>query len=134
MYRSMSRLFYVLCLPLLALTWTGCEAERPGVSYGVLQQGDVLRTYRLYTPPLLKKSEAVPLLVALHGSGSTSIQFAQESRFDALADSEGFLVVYPDAVESNWNDGRKDPAFPSGNNGLDDVAFVRAVVDNMVRK
>lgn len=42
--------------------------------------------------------------------------------FDELADREGFAVVYPQAVDRRWNDGRVDPKQPTP---ADDVAFIR---------
>jgi polyhydroxybutyrate depolymerase len=48
---------------------------------------------------------------------------------DAVADREGFLVVYPDGVSRQWNDGRAevDP-------GVDDMAFVSALIDHLVEQ
>ena len=46
--------------------------------------------------------------------------------FDTLADEEGFIVAYPDATNRHWNDTR-------GLSPADDVAFVRALVDELSR-
>jgi polyhydroxybutyrate depolymerase len=41
-------------------------------------------------------------------AGKRSRHANPTSGFDKLADKDGFLVVYPDGIERNWNDGRMD--------------------------
>jgi polyhydroxybutyrate depolymerase len=94
------------------------------------------RTYRLYVPADLPAG-SVPLLVALHGGTGWGTQFQLNSRFDRLAEANGFLVVYPDGVGvppqetglRTWNGGyccgsavRRD---------VDDVGFVAALIDRI---
>jgi polyhydroxybutyrate depolymerase len=50
------------------------------------------------------------------------------SKFSDLADSEGFFVVYPDAVGHEWNDGREAPSIISQARHVNDVAFVSAMI------
>ena len=42
--------------------------------------------------------QRVPLLVALHGRGGSAKGFENHSGFDALAEANKFLVVYPDGT------------------------------------
>jgi polyhydroxybutyrate depolymerase len=53
--------------------------------------------------------------------------------FNTLADKEGFIVVYPEAYEHNWNDGRGDPGIKSQAENIDDVAFISAMIDQITR-
>jgi polyhydroxybutyrate depolymerase len=50
------------------------------------------------------------------------------SQFSALANREGFIAVYPDALALNWNDGRNASSIPSQAQQVDDVAFVAAMI------
>ena len=54
-----------------------------------------------YTP-----QKSYPLVIALHGGGGTAKQLmtSTKKRFNKLADSEGFIVVYPQGVKKSWND------------------------------
>jgi polyhydroxybutyrate depolymerase len=52
----------------------------------------------------------------------------------ALADREGFLVAFPDAVDKNWNDGRPDVDTTAVEQGVDDVGFLRALVDDVASR
>ncbi|ASJ76351.1 hypothetical protein IMCC3135_31520 [Granulosicoccus antarcticus IMCC3135] len=53
------------------------------------------RTYRLYVPEGYDGSKPSALLVVLHGCHQTYEDIQQISGFDALADREQFLVLYP---------------------------------------
>ncbi|GMW03562.1 MAG: hydrolase [Candidatus Hydrogenedentota bacterium] len=125
-FRSLALVVGVLS----AMLASSCELDPPGVTYGELQHDGQVRTYRLYVPPVQTKAP-VPLLVGLHGGGGNGTQFGRGVGFDALALSEGFIAVYPDAIEGNWNDGREDPAIESQRLGIDDVGFIRALVAHL---
>ena len=90
------------------------------------------RHYRLFVPAGI--SGSAPLLVALHGALGSGVQFETTTGFDGLATSNGFLVAYPDgigsgadgSVERTWN--AQGCCGPARASGVDDVAFLRALV------
>jgi polyhydroxybutyrate depolymerase len=51
--------------------------------------------------------------------------------FDAAADKAGFLAVYPAGLQHSWNDLRTGDT-KSNLAGVDDVAFVSALIDQLV--
>jgi poly(hydroxyalkanoate) depolymerase family esterase len=53
------------------------------------------RSYQLYVPSSYKAGTAEPLIVALHGCTEGSDVFRQLSALDQLAESKGFIVVFP---------------------------------------
>lgn len=67
-------------------TWT------PGVAVGV----DGPRRYRLFRPAGVKRGEALPLVVMLHGCLQDATAFAASTRMNAIATRERFLVLYPE--------------------------------------
>jgi polyhydroxybutyrate depolymerase len=94
-----------------------------------------LRGYRMYVPASLAGSVSPepPLLVALHGGGGSGEQFERTSGFDGLAESNGFVVVYPDGVGSGvnanlrtWNAG--SCCGGAAEQQVDDVGFVLQVL------
>jgi polyhydroxybutyrate depolymerase len=108
---------------------TGAEAD------GTVEMADGReRSYRFYAPASVG-DEPVALVVALHGGGGSAEQFAREDRLEALADDEGFVVVHPEGISQRierlhtWNAGNCCGA--AAEQGVDDVAFIRAVVDEV---
>ena len=66
------------------------------------------RPYFVYIPKGLRRSTAVPLLVALHGCDQDAADFAATTRLNQLADRHGFVVAYPQQRKSDnaqrcWN-------------------------------
>ena len=55
--------------------------------------------YLLYTPASYKPGRAAPLLVMVHGCQTTAEQELKATRFNKLAEREGFVVLYPDVDE-----------------------------------
>jgi polyhydroxybutyrate depolymerase len=54
--------------------------------------------------------------------------------FNKLADKDGFIIVYPDGIELNWNDGRMDEEANdrAHRENIDDVGFISALIDTMI--
>ncbi|MBX7111962.1 MAG: prolyl oligopeptidase family serine peptidase [Dehalococcoidia bacterium] len=87
------------------------------------------RYYLLHTPP--RSAEPLPpLLVALHGGGSRPEVMPALTGLLAVADREGFVVVLPAGIDGGWNDGRADSGQAAGRQGIDDIGFIRAVVED----
>jgi len=81
-----------------------------------------------YVPARLPPS--VPVLLVLHGSAGNPdrMRSATAFAFDALADRDGFVVVYPAGHEGNWNDCRRLANTSAKQLDVDDVGFLRAAV------
>jgi len=96
---------------------------------GALEHGGRTRTWHAYLPAQRASSPA--LVFVLHGSGGDWAQarggYAYD--FDVLAEAEGFLPVYPDGFEGHWNDCRKAAPYSANTLDVDDVGFLRALID-----
>jgi polyhydroxybutyrate depolymerase len=97
----------------------------------------LLRTYRLYVPRSLTKRSA-PLLVAMHGRGGSAKKFENHSGFDALAEANRFLVVYPDGTFSSdeaggrvWNAGGCCGTAQQKLDNVNDVRFISLLIDKI---
>ena len=69
------------------------------------------------------------MLIVLHGDGDTAESMETSSQFDALATTDHFVVVYPEGLGGSWNVG--SCCGSSQPNGVNDVAFIKQVVDSM---
>lgn len=87
------------------------------------------RSYLLHVPPDCKKP--APLVIELHGGRGNAKQAEEYGGWSELSDREGFIVVYPEAVEGNWNDGRGEKTMKSHRENIDDVNFILALVDSI---
>jgi len=54
---------------------------------------------------LICPEQSVPLVFVFHGGGSAAADTMGLSRFNALADREKCIVVYPQGIGRSWNDG-----------------------------
>lgn len=101
---------------------------------GSLVHAGAARTYRLYVPATLEPSGA-SLVVALHGGGGNAANLERTVGLNALAERDGFLVVYPngsgrlDDVLLTWNAG--NCCGHALDQGVDDVGFLRALVEKL---
>jgi polyhydroxybutyrate depolymerase len=110
------------------------EPRLPGkVESGELQHGGRIRTWITYVP---SKPAAHPsLVIALHSSMGT----AQGARqfygydFDLLAEESGFIVVYPQGYKGHWNDCKLKGPFAAKIENVDDVGFLQALVQRLVK-
>jgi polyhydroxybutyrate depolymerase len=116
-------------LSLAAAGTAACGHARPlaGTSERQLVVGGVTRTYLLHASGTAARSGR-PLVFVLHGWHGTAagIERRTKGTFDRLADRDGAVVVYPQALgDPRWNDGwgEPSPAAP------DDLAFLSAVID-----
>jgi polyhydroxybutyrate depolymerase len=94
----------------------------------IVYQG-IDRHYLLHRTP--NQNGPVPVVVAVHGLGE-SIETMQRSwTMDAVADREGFDVLYPISVAGRWAyvDTRPVP-LPNGGNA-DDIGFILALLDKL---
>jgi len=53
------------------------------------------RNYRVHLPPQYRRGRSLPVVMVLHGCDQSHEDIQAVSRFDRLADKDGFIVVYP---------------------------------------
>jgi polyhydroxybutyrate depolymerase len=93
----------------------------------------VSRSYRIHVPDDLPAGPA-PLVFAFHGGGSHGKGMERVTGFDAIADREHFIVVYPDGLDKHWNDGREATPSTDPQRRTDDVEFVSELIDALGRE
>ena len=87
------------------------------------------RSYLLHIPEGFDGRKPYPLLLGFHGGNGSGEKFAGQTGLGVVADREGFIAVFPDGIEHNWNDGRDTTdAYKAG---ADDIKFVRLLVERV---
>lgn len=105
---------------------SACAPGRPhqaGSFDDTLMSGGVAREYILHVPPSYTGSDAVPLVVNLHGFAGSAQAQARNSALPAKADEEGFIVVTPQATG--------DPAQWDIVADSSDVTFIDDLLDEL---
>ncbi|HLD36407.1 MAG TPA: PHB depolymerase family esterase [Planctomycetota bacterium] len=125
-----------LLLFCLAMIWSaGCRKNVVPVNSqsGSITVNNLKRTYLIHLPASYDKSRTRPLVIALHGGGGTGERMINLtlSGLNTLADKDGFIVVCPDGIEKHWNDGRPQAISRSHKEGIDDVGFISALIDQL---
>lgn len=94
------------------------------------------RSYLIHLPPGYDKNKKMPMVLAFHGGGGNAENMRQMSGFNQKADSENFIVVYPNGLGRlnnillTWNAvGCCDYAMEQK---IDDVKFIGALIDKLV--
>lgn len=86
--------------------------------------GGQSRHYSLYVPQNFNGGA----VMVLHGGQGTGAKTAGMSGMSQWADQYGFLAVYPNAGERQWNDGRA-----TTQSSINDVAFIQSVIEDLVK-
>jgi poly(3-hydroxybutyrate) depolymerase len=88
-----------------------------------MQSGGTNRSFILYIPSGYDGTKRLPLVFDVHGYTSWADEQLQRSKWDKMADQEGFVLIDPDGVNESWNAGSC-----CGGNNQNDVGFFRDMV------
>ena len=99
------------------------------LKHGKITVAGQQRTYRVYRPSTVDPNAPAPLVLILHGNGSTGDDMANTTQFDITADSHAFIAVYPDGIEKSWNG--DFCCEPAPTLGVDDLAFLNALIPQL---
>ncbi len=117
----------------LALVVRAAGALQPGDYTRGVEVGGRRRTYLVHVPPGTSAAP-LPVVIALHGGLSNGAGMARFSGLSDKADRSGFIAVYPNGTGRlpralTWNAGNCCGYAESQH--VDDVAFVRAMLDDL---
>jgi polyhydroxybutyrate depolymerase len=126
------RILLIIFLLLIAMPARAAELEKR-----VILHDSMMREYWVYDPRKGGADGAPrPLIIVLHGGGGKAERFdvmvGKDNSFDALADREDILVVYPQGYKKSWNDGREDSHVDAQARNMDDTGFISKLIDNLV--
>jgi poly(3-hydroxybutyrate) depolymerase len=88
------------------------------------------RTYRLYVPRSYDPARPAPLVISMHGGGMWGAAQMEMSQWNAVADEQGLLVVYPSGAGGGgpraWRVGAA-----GGDRSARDVRFIAELIDTL---
>ena len=93
---------------------------------GTMASSGQKRKYLLYVPKSYDGTKPTPLVISMHAAAGWPAQQMNLSRWNRLAESQGFIVVYPSGsdVPKIWH-------LERGAGLLRDVQFIAALIDTL---
>lgn len=115
---------------LIAALWLGLgmtNSLAQNVTGSFVHDG-LTRNYTLYIPANYNATNSHPIVFNLHGYTSNGTAQASLTKMNAIADTAGFIVAYPEGTLDNssqpyWNAGY--------GTGVDDIGFIDALIDTI---
>ena len=100
-------------------------------SNGTLVSSGDLREYLLYVPDSYDAASPTSLVISMHGAGLWPAAHKETSQWNAVADREGFIVVYPSGLAGSgprvWEANQSDGL-------VKDVKFISELIDTLRTK
>ena len=132
--RKWTRIVSCILIALSFLTINNCARVTVSEKFGVSYRGSILhkgrmRTYLIHIPPSYNKEKLIPLVIALHGGGGDGKRVEKITLMSQQSDKDGFVLVYPNAIEGHWNDGRGVNKYRSHREDIDDIGFISVLID-----
>lgn len=117
----------------------------PGRQVVTREVGGVQRRFTVQMPTGVREGQSLPVVIVLHGAGASGSLYLDRNGWAEKAEREKFVAVAPDGLpaapdvpmsfERNprvWNTGQLRP--DSLRARIDDVAFLDAVLDEVLRR
>ena len=87
-----------------------------------------MKEHIVHLPKGFNKQNKYSLVLVLHGGGGQGKKTNKLTGFDDVSDKYRFVVVYPDGIDKQWNDGRNDFHL---NEKINDVKFISKPLDTL---
>jgi polyhydroxybutyrate depolymerase len=113
-----STLLVVLATVLFSLPTPFAYGQGQTLDKSIAHDG-IQRNYTVYVPSGYRPEDSLPLVVNMHGITLNRQFQMSRSGMNAVAEEEGFLVAYPDAIDANWFGPQ------------DNIGFIDSLVDHL---
>ena len=121
----------IRCLTALTLLLTPVSAQQ--LEPCELRHQDRTRSYEVYDGRPSGATSPAPGLLVLHGGTGSARQIARRTDYVQIAQREGLVIVFPEGLNGQWNDGRGVPSVTGVDmRDVDDVGFFAALFDALV--
>ena len=103
-------------------------------SFVNVKVGNDTRKYLLYVPNNVKSN--APVVLSLHGAGGTVTTDSHDPNFNSIADKEGFIVAYPQGLQTTFPGlgGMQAPGWTSTGEENFDTKFLKAVIEDIASR
>ena len=115
----------------MKLTFSGTEILPGTTSTQTINHDGLERQYLMYVPNSFAGQSKFPMMINFHGYGGNASEHMAYADMRSLADSENFILIYPQGSEldgfPHWN-----AALNGGDNksSVDDLGFIEALINS----
>ncbi len=106
------------------------KGELSSASRMTMISGGIKRSYLIQSP---KGSGPFPVILLLHGGTQSGEKVWTQTSLPTLAARQNYILVAPDGINEQWNDGR-GITMSGKRSSVDDVGFLRALVQKVIRE
>lgn len=124
---------YIAYTCIIIFVLEGCQAPPTDIPPGNMEvqllHDQHFRRVNFYVPKRLKRRKR-SIVFCLHAEEESPESMVRITRrgFNDMADQQGFIVGYPEALNEYWNDGREDSISLSHYDEVDDVGFIDKLI------
>ena len=109
------------------------ESQITGLSQRSIVHDGIRRTYILYVPESHSEDTQFPLMLNFHGFGGSASAHMISADMRPLAESEKFILVYPQGAQlgsgsPHWN---PDPIGGNNKSTIDDIGFIEVIIESL---
>ena len=116
----------VISLPVALAAFEAISFRVRNRNNGFMISSGEKREYLLYVPRSYDRTKPAALVISMHGAGVSPKQHMYISEWNRLADSQGFIVVYPSGLE-----GVGPRVWRVGSDFAKDVRFISEMIDKL---
>ncbi len=127
----------LIIFSILAFSLSSCKKDKDGScetnsgAQTIVHDG-LIREYLLYVPTSYNASTPAPVMMNFHGFGGSSSEHMNEADMRTLAESDTFILVYPQGScldgFPHWN---ASPLGGDNKSNADDFGFVEAMINQI---
>ena len=131
--------FFILSLIIISCkSEDNIQVDEDGIITGLqtktLTHDNVNRNYLVYIPDSYDSEIDYPLMFVFHGFGGIATQFINNADMRDLAESNNFIVVYPQGLDLGGTGSHWNCSNPSADNksDVDDIGFIEKLIDQLI--
>ena len=131
--------FFILSLIIISCkSEDNTQVDEDGIITGLqtktFSHDNVNRNYLIYIPDSYDSEIDYPLMFVFHGFGGIATQFINNADMRDLAESNNFIVVYPQGLDLGGTGSHWNCSNPSADNksDVDDIGFIENLIDQLI--
>ena len=126
--RALAAVLALIAAPALLVAVEAVSYHLRNRNNGAIVSSGERREYLLHVPKTYDPAKPTPLVISMHAAGMWPVAQMETSRWNDVADEQGFIVVYPSGLKS---DGPRIWRAHGGSGLMRDVGFISELIEKL---